>query len=357
MNTHAMTMEDFRQEFLSDHPDFDDHEQVVFRRLSEFGVDIIIAIHSTVLGPALGGARLWKHPTKAAALTDVLRLSSGMTCKNALAGLEFGGGKAVIIADPERDKSPALLRAFARTVNDLEGRYISGEDVGLTPSDMDILAEVTPYVRGGTKGPAGDPSPYTALGVFEGMKEARRFKVDDDRVSGLTVSIQGLGNVGWRLAEMLHEAGAKLIVSDIRSDRVKKAETTFGAAAVDPAKSHRVEADIFAPCALGAVINDESVDEIAAPIVAGSANNQLAASYHGQLLAERNILFAPDYVLNAGGVICLACQDETGPEIENRVRSIALTLRNIFETAAEENLPTSMVADEMARSRLKARAA
>ncbi|MBW8640503.1 amino acid dehydrogenase [Hoeflea sp. WL0058] len=351
-----MTMEDFRQEFLADHPDFDNHEQVVFRRLPEFGVDVIIAIHNTVLGPALGGARLWKYPTKAAALTDVLRLSSGMTCKNALAGLEFGGGKAVVIADPQRDKSPALLRAFARTVNDLEGRYISGEDVGLTPPDMDILAEVTPYVRGGTKGPAGDPSPFTALGVFEGMKEARRFKFDDERIAGLTVSIQGLGNVGWRVAEMLHEAGAKLVVSDIRGDRVKEAETAFGATAVDPEKSHRVEADIYAPCALGAIINDETVDEIAAPIVAGSANNQLAASYHGQLLAERDILFAPDYVLNAGGVICLARQDETGPEIESRVRSIARTLRKIFETAARENLPTSMVAGQMARSRLKHRA-
>lgn len=351
-----MTMEDFRQDFLSDHPAFDDHEQVVFRRLPELGVDVIIAIHSTVLGPALGGARMWKYPTKAAALTDVLRLSSGMTRKNALAGLEFGGGKAVIIADPQSEKSPGLLEAFAGTVNDLEGRYISGEDVGLSPADMDILSEFTPHVRGGTKGPAGDPSPYTALGVFEGMKEARRFKFGDDRIAGLTVSIQGLGGVGWLLAEMLHEAGAQLVVSDVRSDRIRNAATAFGATAVDTEESHRVEADIFAPCALGAVIDDETVDEIAAPIVAGSANNQLAGSHHGQLLAERDILFAPDYVINAGGVICLACRGQTRIEIENRVRSITLTLRHIFETAADESLPTNVVADMMARRRLDAHA-
>jgi leucine dehydrogenase len=335
-------------------PAFDAHEQVVFCSDAESGLRAIIAIHDTALGPALGGTRMWSYLSEAAALADVLRLARGMTYKNALANLPHGGGKAVIIGSPETDNKPELLRAFARHVQRLGGRFITGQDVGLTVEDIDRIAELTPHVRGTSKGRVGDPSPYTTLGVFKGLAAAVAHQLCSASLEGVSVCVQGLGAVGMRLCRMLHLAGAVLTVSDIRETAVRYAQEKFGAAVADPRHAHAADVDVFAPCALGAVLNQQTIPEIRARVVAGAANNQLATVADGERLWKRGILYAPDYVINAGGVIAIA-QDgsEFDPQRLNRdVLRIADTLRHIFERAEAEGLATSVIADHMAEELL-----
>lgn len=341
-----------------DHPEFKGHEQVVFGHDVASGLKTIIAVHDTRLGPAVGGCRMWAYASSAAALTDALRLSRGMTYKNSLAGLDFGGGKAVIIADPRKDKSEALMKAFGRQVNHLGGRYCTAEDVGITAADMEIVATQTRFALGTAKTGLGDPSPYTALGVFEGIRAAARYKLQRDDLTGLTVSVQGLGNVGSGVAKLLHAAGAKLIVSDINVESVACAVSALGAESIRPEIAHSAKADVFCPCALGAGLNSQTIPEIRAGIVAGAANNQLATDADGDRLRRAGILYAPDYAVNAGGIIsiALAGPGESDTLVRDKTVAIGDTLTRIFERADAEKRPTHVIADAMAEERLAAAA-
>ncbi|SDU36617.1 Glu/Leu/Phe/Val dehydrogenase [Stappia sp. ES.058] len=337
-----------------DHPEFAGHEQVVQGHDAVTGLKTIIAVHDTRLGPALGGCRMWSYASSGEALTDALRLSRGMTYKNALAGLDLGGGKSVIIADPRSEKTPALLRAFGRQVERLSGTYLTAEDVGISADDMEIVAQETAHVRGTSATGLGDPSPYTALGIFVGIKAALRHRFGSDDLSGRTVCVQGLGHVGYLVAELLHDAGARLIVADIHTPSAERAVTAFGATAVPAEAAHAQKADVFAPCALGAVLNDPSIAELGAHIVAGAANNQLAEPRHGEVLRDRDILFAPDYAINAGGAISIALARPGGDDkaVRDKVLGIAQTLTHIFQRADTLGLPTQTVADQIAEERL-----
>jgi leucine dehydrogenase len=337
-------------------PDFSEHEQVVFCRDAASGLNAIIAIHSTQAGPALGGCRIWPYRDEAAALADVLRLSRGMTLKAAMAKLAFGGGKSVIIGDPRTDKSEALFLALGRSVERLGGRYIVAEDSGTSVADMEIVRRGTRHVAGIAEGGSGDPSPATAWGVFHGMRAAVRRRLGVETLAGLTVAVQGLGHVGWSLCEHLVRAGARLVVADIDADRVRRAAAAFGAASVPPDAILETRADVFAPCALGAILNNDTARRLAAPVVAGSANNQLALPEDGAVLAQRGILYAPDYVINAGGIINIAHE---GPRYDRKramthVAQIHDTLMELFDYADAERLPPSAAADRLAEARLRA---
>ena len=337
------------------HAEFDDHEQVVYCRDEPAGLRAIIAIHNTNLGPALGGCRMWPYADEAAALDDVLRLSRGMTYKAAIADLALGGGKAVVLADSKRDKTEALLLAYGRAVERLGGRYVTAEDVGTTVADMDVVGRVTRHVSGTTK-EAGNPSPSTAHGVFIGMQAAAKHAFGSDDLTGRRVAIQGMGSVGLALCRYLKQAGARLVVADVNAGAVERAVKDFGAETVEPDAIYGVEADIFAPCALGGVINDKTLGLLKAPVVAGSANNQLDAPRHGQALMARGILYAPDYVINAGGLIDVA-RPIMGMDIEEarvKLRKIYGTLLDIFGRSAEAHEPTNVVADRMAEARFRA---
>jgi len=341
---------------LFSHPDFDDHQRVVFCRDKKTGLRAIIAIHNTNLGPALGGCRMWNYDNDADALTDVLRLSRGMTYKAAMAGLALGGGKSVIMGDPKADKSEPLILSFARFLDQLNGRYITAEDVGTTVADMDLMRSVTLHVSGVSDG-AGNPSPSTAHGVFIGLEAAVRHKLGQDDVKGLTVAVQGLGNVGYGLCHYLHDAGAKLIVTDINQAAVKRAVEELGAAAVEPDAIYGAEAEVYAPCALGATVNDETIPKLRAKVIAGAANNQLAEERHGEVLRELGILYTPDYVLNAGGLIDVARfkVDMDINEARAKLRRIDDTLTEIFKRADNEKKATSEIADTIAEERFGAR--
>lgn len=339
-----------------DHEEFHDHETVAFCRDAASGLSAIIAVHDTRLGPAIGGCRMWPYATPHDALTDALRLSRGMTYKNALAGLDNGGGKAVIIADPKTDKTPALLRAFGAHVDRLGGVYRTAEDVGITAEDMEVVGTVTEFALGTEKTGLGDPSPYTALGVFSGIRAALRHRFATDALSGLTVCVKGLGNVGYRLCGHLHAAGARLIVSDVFAPAVDRAVAAFGAAMIAPDDAHAADCDVFAPCALGGGLNQHTIPDIRAGIVAGAANNQLAADADGERLTARGILYAPDYVINAGGVISIALADPntSAAAMRNRVSTIGDTLAEIFARADATASPTNRIADSIAEERLNA---
>ena len=329
--------------------DFDDHEQVVFCSDKHSGLKAIIAVHSTALGSAVGGCRLWDYGSDEEALVDVLRLSKGMTYKNAMAGLAMGGGKSVIIGDASQIKSEALFKAFGRALNGLAGRYISAEDVNITTSDIAIANTETEFVAG-VEGKSGNPAPFTALGTFLGLKAAVKHKFNRDDLTDLTVAVQGLGSVGYYLCEHLHNAGAKLIVTDINPEVVAKAQTEFGAQAVGLNEIYDVDCDIYAPCALGATINDSTIDRIKAKIIGGCANNQLAAAKHDQALVDRGILYAPDYVINAGGIINISFEDNYCPDkATQKVEEIYGTLLDVFAKAEAAGKPTGMIADEIAR--------
>lgn len=339
-------------------PGFDAHEQVWLGRDAERGLEAIVAVHTTVLGPALGGTRIWPHATFEAGVTDALRLSRGMSFKSAIAGLALGGGKAVIIADPKKDKTPAMLAAYAEMLNALVGQYITAEDVGMTLADADFLAERTPNVSGTTKGGSGKPSPFTALGTFVGLKAALNHRTGSDHLKGVRVAVQGLGSVGWSLCQKLHAEGAVLTVSDLDIVRTQRASEEFGAVVVEGQAILTADVDIFAPCALGGILSAETVPSLRAKIVAGAANNQLATAADGERLRDRGILYTPDYVINAGGVINVAAEIGSGRySVENvmdRVGCIPSTLTRIFERADREGRTTDAVAEVMAREIIEA---
>ena len=336
-------------------PAFDDHERVIFCRDAQTGLKAIIAIHSTALGPAAGGTRLWAYKTDDAALHDALRLSQAMSYKNAMAGLRFGGGKAVIIKTNDFEGSDALYEKYGEFVDQLNGDYVTAEDVGMSVGIMDIVARRTKYVSGLTAraGHAGgDPSPKTAYGIFKGIESAVRFQLGRDTVDGLTIAVQGVGNVGYHLCSYLSDAGARLLVSDIDAARVDKARKEFGATAVAAEEIVKCEADVLAPCALGATINAQSIPQLKTTIVAGGANNQLETPEDGQRLADAGILYAPDYVINGGGIINVASEyfdDADDDEVMRRVSEIGPRLTGIFEAARKSGKATNVVADEMAR--------
>jgi leucine dehydrogenase len=336
-----------------DNPAFDNHEQTLFCRDEDAGLFAIIAVHDTTLGPAAGGCRMWPYPSVDDAVTDVLRLSQAMSYKNALAGLPLGGGKSVVICDPERDKNEKLLTSFAQFVQNLGGQYYTAEDIGIGLDDVRILAKASDYVFGYTT----DPSPFTARGCFEGMRAAVRHHLGRNDVKGLKVAVQGVGNVGRMLCKNLYEAGAKLVVSDIDPEAAAHAVGNFGAEAVAPEEIYSQDVDIFSPCAMGGILNDDTIPQLRAPIVAGVANNQLAKPRHGRLLHEKDVLYAPDYVVNAGGML-QASSDIFGafdPDlVMERITGLYDTSLRIFEMSKRENRATHEVADDLARQRIEA---
>jgi leucine dehydrogenase len=331
------------------------HEQLVACYDKSSGYRGIIAIHDTTLGPALGGTRFWNYESESEAIFDVLRLSRGMTYKNAVAGLNLGGGKAVIIGDNRTPRREMIFRAHGRFVESLGGRYITAEDVGTSTADMDFVHMETEYVAG-LETRSGDPSPVTARGVFRAIQASARVRWGSESVEGKTVIVQGLGNVGQFLCRELHAAGAKLIVTDIDAARIKRATSELGAKAVEPKAIYSQKADIFAPCALGGIINDETIPQLKVEIVAGGANNQLLEEKHGDELERRGILYAPDYVTNAGGVINVY-GEVAGWTRERALRKadeIFNTALGVFEIAKEQGIPTYVAADRLAERRLAA---
>jgi leucine dehydrogenase len=330
------------------------HEKVLLGSDPAIGYRGIIAVHSTVLGPAVGGTRFWNYSSDDDALSDALRLSRGMTYKTALAGLPLGGGKSIIIGNNKIVERDALLRAHGRFVNVLKGCYITAEDVGTSPADMEIVRKETQYVAG-LLGRSGDPSPFTARGVFRSIQAAAKYLWSSDKLSGVSVAIQGCGHVGYSLARLLHEAGAKLFVSDVNVESAVRVADEFGAMRVDPDEVLRVRADILAPCALGGIINDETIAEIKVRIVAGAANNQLLDERHGEMLQDRDILYVPDYLANVGGVLngCTELLGWEAAEATKRIDEIYDTTLKIFETAKSQGITTNKAADRLAEDRLK----
>ncbi|GAB4073509.1 branched-chain amino acid dehydrogenase [Barrientosiimonas marina] len=336
----------------------DDYEQLVFCQDKNSGLKAIIAIHDTTLGPALGGTRMWTYNSEEEAIDDALRLARGMTYKNAAAGLNLGGGKAVIIGDPNKDKNPEMFRAFGRYIESLHGRFITAEDVGTTVEDMDLIHVETDYVAGLSpeeSGSSGNPSPITGYGLYTGMKAAAMEAFADDSLKGRTVAVQGAGNVAYALSDYLHQEGARIIVTDINEQAVQRVVDDFGAEAVAPDDIYSVDCDIFAPCALGGVLNDETIPQLKAKAIAGSANNQLKADAHGDKLHEMGIVYTPDFILNSGGVINVS--DELNGYNEKRamkkVGAIYDNLLQVFSIARRDNIPTYAAADRMAEERIQ----
>lgn len=334
------------------------YEQLVFCHDKTTGLKAIIAIHDTTLGPALGGTRMWNYESEEDAILDVLRLARGMTYKAAASGLNLGGGKAVIIGDAKKDKSEEMWRAFGRFVQSLNGRYITAEDVGTTVQDMDYVNLETDYVTGvsAASGSSGDPSPKTAYGVFRGLLATANELWGSDDIKGKVVAVQGVGSVGYYLCQYLHEAGAKLVVSDINQDAIDKVVKEFGAKVVDKDAIYDVECDFFAPCALGAVVNDNTINRLKCKAVAGSANNVLADDRHGDMLYEKGILYAPDYVINAGGLMNVA--DELQGYNEERAMATVATIYDniakVYAISKRDGIPSYKAADRMAEERIEA---
>lgn len=335
---------------------FNDHEQVVFCNDKDTGLRAIIGIHNTVLGPALGGTRMWNYASEWEALNDVLRLSRGMTYKSAITGLNLGGGKAVLIGDAKTQKTPELMRKFGEFVHSLSGKYITAEDVGMETSDMDIVREVTPYVTGisESKGGAGNPSPITAYGVFMGMKAAAKFKYGSDDLDGKKILVQGIGHVGESLVEHLSNEGAIVYIADINPSKLEEVSKKYSAK-IYTEDVYAANVDIYAPCALGATINDETIERLKVGIIAGAANNQLAdENIHGKLLKEKGILYAPDFLINAGGIINVYAELEgyDKAEIMRKTENIYNTTLEILKTAEARNIPTHFAALQIAQQRI-----
>ncbi|MBH0157587.1 Glu/Leu/Phe/Val dehydrogenase [Fictibacillus sp. 5RED26] len=334
-----------------------DYEQMVICQDKQSGLKAIICIHDTTLGPALGGTRMWTYETEDAAIEDALRLAKGMTYKNAAAGLNLGGGKTVIIGDPKKDKNEEMFRAFGRYIQGLNGRYITAEDVGTTVEDMDLIYQETQYVTGVSPafGSSGNPSPVTAYGVYRGMKAAAMEAFGTDSLEGKVIAVQGVGHVAYTLCKHLHEEGASLIVTDINKEAVQRAVEDFGAKAVEIDEIYSVDCDIFAPCALGAIINDDTIPQIKAKVIAGAANNQLKETRHGDAIHEMGIVYAPDYVINAGGVINVA--DELNGYNRDRamkkVETIYDNIASVIEISKRDNIPTYLAADRLAEERIE----
>ncbi len=338
-----------------DHPEFDQHESLHFVQDPNSGLKAIIAIHSTALGPAAGGCRRWQYVNDDDALTDALRLSRGMTYKNAVAGLKFGGGKSVILASDDAPKSAELFHAFGRQIEALGGRYITAEDVGCSVEDMRLVKEKTNYVSGLPKSgdsAGGDPSPHTALGVFLGIKSALKAKSGNDTLDGIRVAVQGVGHVGLHLCRLLHDAGATLVISDVNNDNIQLVRDELPVTVVAPTELLYSDVDVLAPCALGNILTSQTIPLIKASIIAGAANNQLATDEDGARLAEHDILYAPDYVINAGGIINVAHEyysDGSEEIVRTDIERIPERLDAIFAEALETGKPTNAIADELAR--------
>jgi leucine dehydrogenase len=331
------------------------YERVVCGSDEAAGYQGIVVIHSTALGPAIGGTRYWSYKTEEEAMTDGLRLARGMTYKNALAGLPFGGGKSIIMRGDGAVDREKLFRAHGRMVNSLGGKYITAEDVGTSPADMEYVLKETTHV-GGLQGRSGDPSPHTARGVFRAMQAAGKCKWGSDDLAGKTVAIQGCGHVGYFLAGELARVGAKLIVTDVDAAKVKRAVDDHGASMVVPEEIYSAAADIFAPCALGGVVNDQTLPQFKVALIVGGANNQLLEPRHGDLLEQRGIVYAPDYAANAGGVINGCCREMLGWDVERtlaKTDAIYDTLLKIFSLAEREKIPSYQAADRLAEERLR----
>lgn len=337
------------------HMERDGYEQLVFCHDPEAGLKAIICIHNSTLGPALGGTRMWQYEKEEDAIIDALRLAKGMSYKNAAAGLNLGGAKAVIIGDARSGKTEALFRAFGRFIQSLNGRYITAEDVGTSVEDMDYIRMETPFVAG-LRSTSGDPSPLTAYGTWKGMKACAKEVWGTDALAGKTVAVQGLGHVGYALCKHLSEEKASLIVTDIHKENVDRVVREFGAKAVAPQEISSVKCDIFSPCALGAIVNDQTIGLFQCRIIAGAANNQLKEETHGDMLQDRGILYAPDFILNAGGVINVA--DELLPGGYNYTRAISKvdgiynTMEKVIAISQQQSIPTYAAADILAEQRI-----
>lgn len=336
---------------------FDGHEQVVFCNDKDTGLKAIIGIHNTVLGPALGGTRMWNYSNEWEALNDVLRLSRGMSFKSSISGLNLGGGKAVIIGDAKTQKTPELMRKFGEYVNSLSGKYITAEDVGMETKDMDTVREVTQYVTGISeeKGGSGNPSPITAYGVFMGLKAATKYRFGSDNLEGKKVLVQGIGHVGEVLVQHLTESDAIVTIADINEDRLQQVGAKYGAKIYTGADLYSAEVDIYAPCALGATINDDTIHKIQAKVIAGAANNQLANEVvHGTILKDKGILYAPDFLINAGGVINVYSElaNLTRAQVMEKTENIYNTSLEIFKFAETNNITTHQAAMSIAQKRI-----
>ena len=332
------------------------HEEVVFCPNKDAGLKAIIAIHNTVLGPALGGTRMWPYATEQEAINDVLRLSRGMTYKAAVAGLNLGGGKAVIIGDPNNDKSEALFRAFGRFVNSLNGRYITAEDVGIDVNDMEYVFRETEYVTGvhQVHGGSGDPSPFTAYGTLQGLMASLNHKFGNEDVGKYSYAVQGVGHVGMEFVKLLSERGAKVFVTDINKESVKRAVDEFGCEAVGLDEIYDVNADVYSPTALGGTVNENTLPRLKCKIICGAANNQLANDEIGLEVEKRGILYAPDYAVNAGGLMNVSLEiDGYNRERAMRMmRTIYYNLGRIFEISQRDKIPTFKAADLMGEERI-----
>ncbi|MFY8068797.1 MAG: Glu/Leu/Phe/Val family dehydrogenase [Flavobacterium sp.] len=336
---------------------FDGHEQVVFCNDKDTGLKAIIGIHNTVLGPALGGTRMWNYANEWEALNDVLRLSRGMSFKSSISGLNLGGGKAVIIGDAKTQKTPELMRKFGEYVNSLSGKYITAEDVGMETKDMDTVREVTQYVTGISeeKGGSGNPSPITAYGVFMGLKAATKYRFGSDNLEGKKVLVQGIGHVGEVLVQHLTESGAIVTIADINEDRLNAVGQKYGAKIFTGDDLYSAEVDIYAPCALGATINDATIHKIQAKVIAGAANNQLANEViHGTILKDKGVLYAPDFLINAGGVINVYSElaNLTRAQVMEKTENIYNTSLEIFKFAETNNITTHQAAMSIAQKRI-----
>lgn len=342
---------------MFDHAEFDGHEEVIHCTDESVGLQAIIAVHDTTLGPAAGGCRMFPYRSPDAALTDVLRLSQAMTYKNSIAGLDLGGGKCVIIADPTSPRKPDLLRAFAHFVQRMNGRFWTAMDVGVSSADADVLAENSDYIfTNASRYPPGfDPSQYTALGALSSLRGAVAHVFGRDELAGLRVAIQGLGATGYDLAQQLRAEGAELVVADLRADVVADAVERLGATAVEPADIHRQDVDVFAPCAMGAVLDDDTIPELRARVVCGIANNQLAEDRHGEMLHERGIVYVPDYLANCGGVTGAAVviySDPSPAEIDARLRGLRERVITVLERSEAEGRSPERIAHDIARERI-----
>ena len=348
---------------MFDHASYDNHEDVHLFHDEDSGLRCIIAIHSTALGPSAGGTRMWNYMSGADMFTDALRLSQGMSYKNAMAGIPHGGGKAVIWGNSKTDKSDRLFEAFGRAVESLAGRYYTAEDVGIDPEDIEIAARQTQYAGGLVskgEGGSGDPSPVTARGVFLGLQAAADLAFGTSDLSNRTIAVQGVGSVGGYLSHYLAEAGAKLYICDMDTDAVQSVAKATGAKIVPVDDIYDVDADIFSPNALGAVLNEQTLPRLKVKVVAGGANNQLSTSDMGAKVRDAGILYAPDYVINGGGIINVAGElsgEYSRDWVEQKVQTMVQTLRSVMEESLAGHEPTNLVADRIARARIDAASA
>tara|TARA_R110000787_G_scaffold234375_8_gene341284 strand:- start:646 stop:1746 length:1101 start_codon:yes stop_codon:yes gene_type:complete len=339
---------------------FDGHEQIVFCNDEDTGLKAIIGIHNTVLGPALGGTRMWNYNSEWDALNDVLRLSRGMTYKAAITGLNLGGGKAVIIGDAKTQKNDDLMRRFGEFVNSLSGKYITAEDMGMETRDMDVIREVTPHVTGisESKGGSGNPSPVTAYGVYMGMKAAVKYKFGTESLEGKKILVQGVGHVGETLVKHITEEGAQVIINDINEARLEELSKKYNTNVILGNDIYNLDVDIYAPCALGATVNDDTINQLKAKVIAGAANNQLADEVkHGRLLKEKGIAYAPDFLINAGGIINVYAELEGYNKQESirKTENIYNTTLEIFKLSEKENVTTHRAAFNIAQNRIDTR--